>query len=381
MLGIFSPKRASAGGPARTRYGIRSPHLLDARADIRSVQELLGHRSLGTTQVYAPHVTTTRLHDTYRAAHPRAKGKTVASGRVVSGGVVSGGEWSKPTMGEQPMNKTKLTYKSPLTTHHSPLTILVNTLVLAACARRHRSVHPMATRLQFGRQGGDRKGPANPDRFRHRELPCGTRARTEHAPRLGHRPVALNENFVRFQDGPPSANRLWLRPCGIKQYSDPGVGRPGRKDHRRARRDFRKHAVHRSTAKSLGLLWHPKWIDPRLSGSVESRLATEYGRAVTLLKNVVQDGKERPVQVRGSECAARLEQQAAGRLVRAEEGDSRPRPKHRSGRDIDRFAAKLHRDSAATDGGALLTTLAIRPRNPRPTAAAAGSRVARPGSR
>jgi thioredoxin-like negative regulator of GroEL len=76
---------------------------------------------------------------------------------------------------------------------------------------------------------------------------------------------------------------------------------------------------HEHLARVLQVLSNPEWMTRDVEEAEKAVAASDYARAVALLKSVVEDGKERPVQAKARQVLNDLEQQAAGRLAHAKQ--------------------------------------------------------------
>jgi thioredoxin-like negative regulator of GroEL len=110
----------------------------------------------------------------------------------------------------------------------------------------------------------------------------------------------------------------------------------------------------------LASISNPEWMTRDYDEAARAIAASDYARAVALLKSITEDGKDRPVQLKSRQVLADLEQQAAGRLLHAKELDDR-------GQTNDAMAAlsdllRMYAGTqAAVDGSRLLTSLAAKP--------------------
>jgi thioredoxin-related protein len=109
--------------------------------------------------------------------------------------------------------------------------------------------------------------------------------------------------------------------------------------------------------RALAAVSNPEWMAKDYQEAVKAIAISDYSRAIALLRSILEDGKDRPVQIKARQLLLDLEQQAAGRLVRAKEAND----KGRSAEAVETLT-ELVRDfngtAAATEGGQLLTSLA-----------------------
>ena len=73
----------------------------------------------------------------------------------------------------------------------------------------------------------------------------------------------------------------------------------------------------------LASVSNPEWMSRDYQEAAKAIAASDYAKAIALLKNITEDGKERPAQVKARQLLGDLEQQAAGRLAKAKQLDDK----------------------------------------------------------
>jgi thioredoxin-related protein len=117
---------------------------------------------------------------------------------------------------------------------------------------------------------------------------------------------------------------------------------------------------HEQLQRVLAGLNNPSWMQRDYQDAEKAIAASDYARAIALLKSITEDGQKRPIQLKAGQLLQDLEQQAAGRLVHAKQLDA----KGQTSEAINTLTELLRQfagTQAAAEGSRLLTTLAVKP--------------------
>jgi thioredoxin-related protein len=112
--------------------------------------------------------------------------------------------------------------------------------------------------------------------------------------------------------------------------------------------------------RALTAVSNPEWMARDYQEAVKAITGSDYSRAIALLRSVMEDGKDRPVQLKARQLLKDLEQQATSRLVAAKEAND----KGHTSQAVDRLTELVrlfNGTQAATEGGQLLTSLGNKP--------------------
>src|SRR5262249_31934973 len=112
--------------------------------------------------------------------------------------------------------------------------------------------------------------------------------------------------------------------------------------------------------RTLNAVASPDWMARDLHDATRAAAASEYARAVALLKTIVEDGKDRPVQVKARQLLQELEQQASARLARVRQMQDQGQTLEAADALTDLLKSYAG-TQAASEGSKLLTALAAKP--------------------
>jgi thioredoxin-like negative regulator of GroEL len=112
--------------------------------------------------------------------------------------------------------------------------------------------------------------------------------------------------------------------------------------------------------RALAAVSNPEWMAKDYQEAVKAITGSDYSRAIALLRSVLEDGKDRPVQLKARQLLKDLEQQAASRLVAAKEANDKGQASQAVSL-LTELVRLFNGTQAATEGGQLLTSLGNKP--------------------